>query len=471
MWLLTERATRPGRRFVLRPMWRIPTWLAVTWWTARIMLALARLALRHWRALLTLTALAIASTNLNRTTATVGLATLAIGLVIWRLAHRASFHRCLWWPVLGWWRRLRYRRIWPDAVTTAGLAVWSTHRGVIIPALTSVRTTGTVDRLTVTMVTGQLADDYAAVGARLAEALSAHSFRITRGHRYGQVAITLMRTDPLTAVLGPMAIPAVPDFTALPIGIAEDGRSYRLRLAGTQVLVAGATGAGKSSVVWSILRALAGGIASGLVQVWAVDPKGGMELAAGANLFTRFAYTDPAGIADLLDQALTLARTRAARLRGTTRLLSPSLADPLVVVLVDELAALTAYLTDRTTRERIKTSLGLLLTQGRAVGVHVIAALQDARKEVLPFRNLFPTRIGLRVAEASEVDLVLGDGARDRGALCDRIPHTQPGIGYVVLDGDPTPARVRFSYLTDTDISQLARQYHRPEVEQSRRPA
>ncbi|MFD2768608.1 hypothetical protein ACFSX1_31285, partial [Micromonospora eburnea] len=62
-----------------------------------------------------------------------------------------------------------------------------------------------------------------------------------------------------------------------------------------------------------------------------------------------------------------------------------------------ELAALTAYITDRKVRDRIKESLGLLLSQGRAVGVHVVAALQDPRKDVLPFRDLFPTRIGLRL--------------------------------------------------------------------------
>ena len=78
--------------------------------------------------------------------------------------------------------------------------------------------------------------------------------------------------------------------------------------------------------------------------------------------------------------------------------------------------------------------------------MHVVAAIQDPSKEVLPFRDLFPARIGLRLAEAAQVDLVLGDGMRDRGALYDRIPQSLPGVGYVVIDGGPTPIRVRFSY-------------------------
>jgi S-DNA-T family DNA segregation ATPase FtsK/SpoIIIE len=83
---------------------------------------------------------------------------------------------------------------------------------------------------------------------------------------------------------------------------------------------------------------------------------------------------------------------------------------------------------------------------------------------VLPFRDLFPTRIGLRLAEASQVDLVLGEGMRDRGALCDRIPQSLPGVGFVVIDGNPTPMRVRFSYLTDDEIRATAHTYGRLRV-------
>lgn len=42
--------------------------------------------------------------------------------------------------------------------------------------------------------------------------------------------------------------------------------------------------------------------------------------------------------------------------------------------------------------------------------------------------------------------MVLGDGARDRGARCDEIstnPSQGAGIGYVRLEADPDPVRVR----------------------------
>src|SRR5690606_29431995 len=94
-----------------------------------------------------------------------------------------------------------------------------------------------------------------------------------------------------------------------------------------------------------------------------------------------------------------------------------------------------------------------------AVGVLVVAALQDPRKEVLPARDLFPTRIALRMTDGDQVDLVLGDGARNRGARCDRIPESLPGVAYVALDGVAEPVRVRFSYLTDDDITELCEHY------------
>src|SRR5262249_47271746 len=126
------------------------------------------------------------------------------------------------------------------------------------------------------------------------------------------------------------------------------------RLLGTHWLIAGATGAGKGSVLWALIRALAGGIRRGLVQLWVIDPKGGMELAFGEKLFTHFVYGTPgahdgqvvplravgsrrrrsedeperrhplADIVDLLERAVAEMYRRQAQLRGVSRLLTPS---------------------------------------------------------------------------------------------------------------------------------------------------
>ena len=144
-----------------------------------------------------------------------------------------------------------------------------------------------------------------------------------------------------------------------------------------------------------------------------------------------------------------------------TRQHTPTEAEPLILIVIDELANLTAYLTDRQLKDRIKAALSVLLSQGRAVGVHVAGRLQDPRKEVLPFRDLFPTRIALRLSEDAEVDLVLGDGMRDRGALCDRIPKTCPASA----TSSSTATRPRCGSgsptWTDDDIRDLAHTYGR----------
>ena len=51
--------------------------------------------------------------------------------------------------------------------------------------------------------------------------------------------------------------------------------------------------------------------------------------------------------------------------------------------------------------------------------------------------------------------MVLGDGARDRGAACELIspdPATGAGVAFVRLESDPDPVRVRAGWVTDADI-------------------
>jgi hypothetical protein len=62
------------------------------------------------------------------------------------------------------------------------------------------------------------------------------------------------------------------------------------------------------------------------------------------------------------------------------------------VILVDEVAFLTAYQPDRKLREKIMNALATLTTQGRAVGYCMVAALQNPRKEVLSIRTCSRTR-------------------------------------------------------------------------------
>jgi S-DNA-T family DNA segregation ATPase FtsK/SpoIIIE len=272
------------------------------------------------------------------------------------------------------------------------------------------------------------------------------------------VQLLVGRLDPLARVVPALRVAPVVDLGAVPIGRREDGTDWTVRLRGSHTLVAGATGAGKGSVIWSLIRGLGPGVRDGLVRLWVLDPKGGMELAAGAPLFERFAYDRPADIADVLEEAAEVMDARAARLRGVTRLHEPSVNEPLIVVVVDELASLTAY-AGREDRARINTALPHLISKGRAVGVVIVGALQDPRKETIPFRDLIPTRIGLAMVEPDQTDLILGKGARARGADCSRIPLSTPGIGWVWCEDEAQLSRVRAAYITDDDIAAMVAAY------------
>ena len=130
----------------------------------------------------------------------------------------------------------------------------------------------------------------------------------------------------------------------------------------------------------------------GLVRVLAADPKL-MELAFGRAIFDRYGTyaADPEAIADMLEAAVADMQGRAARFAGMRRDHTPTVDEPFVVVLVDEVAFLTAYQRDRKLRERIMAALATLTTQGRAVGYCVVAALQDPRKDVLRSGTCSPT--------------------------------------------------------------------------------
>lgn len=381
-------------------------------------------------------------------------------LVGWRLTGPRSFHRLVSGRVWKRWRRWSvYRRPWAETCALHGLAA-PLNDDVLVPRLRRARVGYVVDQLTVRMLPGQTVTDWQTQGEALAHSFGALAVRV-RLVKPGWIAIEVQHTDTLAT---PIPVPPVlpedrVDLMALPIGETESGQPWTLRILGRHVLIAGATGAGKGSVVWSTLTALAPSIKSGVVQVWVIDPKGGMEFGPGQALFTRFAYDTGEATLQLLRDAAWIMTTRAAALRGVTRQHTPTVAEPLVVVVIDEIASLTAYLSDRKARTEVEQLLGLLLSQGRAVGVSVLACVQDPAKDVLALRQLFPTRIALRLTEATQVAMVLGQSARERGALCELIPDTLPGVGYVAEDGSSQITRARAFHVTDTDIDYLVRNH------------
>lgn len=186
--------------------------------------------------------------------------------------------------------------------------------------------------------------------------------------------------------------------------------------------------------------------------MFALDPKR-MELVALAD------GPDPLGVvvkdADLmaafLEAQVRDLDTRCEQLEGHTRTHTPTIRQPHRLIVVDELASITA-LADKRDRERIEAALGHLESRGRAAGFSVVVTTVEPTKEVVRWRALHAVRVGFRMEETSHTDMVLGEGTRDRGAVCDHINPDTPGVAYLRVDGKRDPVRFRTVEITDADL-------------------
>jgi len=436
------------------PVYHTPGWVITMVQLGRLVCAILGFLLRHPVADLVAAVLVVAWLNLGWPGPVLLAAVVLAVLVLWRWRWPRSFSRFIARPALGKWRRWNYQRHWAAVMTIGRLA--PVYRGrLLLPVLGKVSSTRYTDRVQVRLVSGQSAADFAARSENLAHGFAAVTCRV-RTARPGAIVLELVRRDALAAIIPALPPPHHVDLKALPVGRREDGSPWLVRVHGTHVLLAGSTGAGKASLLWSLIRAMLPAIRTGLVRVLAADPKV-MELAFGREIFDRHgAYAcDPLAIVVMLEDAVRDMQARAGVLAGKQRDHAPTIGHPFVVVLLDEVAFLTAYLPDKAIRERVKAALATLTTQGRAVGYCVVAALQDPRKEVMSIRNLFPDRIAMRLDEPEQVDMVLGDGARDRGGTADLIssnPATGAGVAFVRIESDPDPVRVRAAWVGDEDI-------------------
>jgi DNA segregation ATPase FtsK/SpoIIIE, S-DNA-T family len=454
-----EAASEPSSSPVTAAVWRSPV-LVLPWWLHLIIWPLRllwRATTRHPVAVVAAFSAFLACQLAGWPGSVILAAVLTAAAVTWRAAWPASWAR----HVLGPWRRLRYRRAWATVMSVSGLAV--PYRGqLLLPRLGPVASTGYIDRVHVGLVPGQSATAFADRADNLAHGFGATACRI-RTASPGSVVVELLRRDALAAVVAALPIPQRADLRAVPAGRREDGMLWTIRLHGSHVLLAGSTGAGKASLLWGIIRGILPALADGTARILGADPKL-MELAYGRALFDRYGRyeSEPEAIVGMLEEAVADMQVRAAKLAGRQRDHRPTIGHPFTVVLVDEVAFLTAYQPDKKLRDRALAAIATLTTQGRAVGYCVVAALQDPRKDVLTIRNLFPDRIAMRLDEPEQVDMVLGDGSRDRGAAADLISTdaaTGAGVAYVRVDPDPDPVRVRAAWITDDDITAMCAQH------------
>ncbi|GAB3920218.1 hypothetical cell division FtsK/SpoIIIE protein [Microlunatus endophyticus] len=384
---------------------------------------------------------------------------------VWVGSGPVSFERWMAGP----WRRYRWRRLitrrWEAICRDARLA----ERRMIIrrnlhgdrltveswryPRLQRVQASGHAVELGIRARSGQTVAELEAGVERIASILDAVTVR-SWPVSWSMIMVELIMADVLTIPV----VAAMPDrqlVDRVRLGRCQSGRDWWLPITGRHTLCVGCSGSGKGSILWGICGGLAPAVHADTVRLWGVDLKAGVELAMGRSLFSAFART-PDEARQLLAGLAGILRERGELMAGTVRQHQPRPGDPLHVLVIDELAALTAY-APADARRDVERLLALILTQGRALGVVVVAFVQDPRKEVVGMRGLFTQTIALRLRSPEETIMVLGDGMAARGPA-HRISPTGPGTGWLVEDTGQVD-RVRADYWPDPLIRQVAHHY------------
>ena len=243
-------------------------------------------------------------------------ASVIVTVVAWRVLGRSSFNRLCAPRLATTWRTPWYRLKWPRVARRHRLVAFDHSGGhdSELPRLRRVKVerSGT-ERLLLRLPSGLTPDDVAKASDGIAHAFRCLDARVVP-KKPGWILLDLHRHDSLAAIVPTISPPSECQLERVPVGRREDGTTWSLRLSGTHVLIAGATGSGKGSILWSLLNAMAPDIEAGRVAMWVMDPKGGMELRPGLPLFARFEDGAPDSMCDLLEELVQLKDERAREL-------------------------------------------------------------------------------------------------------------------------------------------------------------
>jgi DNA segregation ATPase FtsK/SpoIIIE, S-DNA-T family len=452
------------------------------WWLLKALVWLLTQVVTRWRTSLTVLTLAAWWHWWGLLSLVLTLTVTTLALALWRWIDVWSFDTWVGRWLRAWWQRWTiYAPKLPGWLHACGLSVTDVTTPVLVtvtlvgrnrtrrdqhqptsrvPKVLGVRSGASWDEVRVRLVPGQKPEDFDVATRALACARGVARCQV-RELTANVVSIDFQRRNLLT---GAVACPDLStmvtlggeavDLRRLWAGRTEYGQDWHVPLTGSasHTLIAGATGAGKNSVMWCPLVSIAPAIRDGLVRVSGIDPKG-MELAYGRGIFHRYAVTGGEALT-VLDELLNEMQARKADFAGRVRTVPISREHPLELLEFDEIGALTKY-TDRKTRDAITERVALLTTQGRALGFTVRGYVQEPTKDTVPVRDLFPRRICLRVTAKSHVGMVLGDQAYERGAWANRIGEGEAGVGYVFGEGIREPLRIRAGWVPDETIKQL----------------
>jgi S-DNA-T family DNA segregation ATPase FtsK/SpoIIIE len=193
-------------------------------------------------------------------------------------------------------------------------------------------------------------------------------------------------------------VPNIPPVTAC-LGLTDDGRPLLLRLPSpdvAHVLIAGATGSGKTELMRSLVVSLARRNRQSKLQFALIDPKsrGFLPLGGLPHLVADIA-SDPATALNLLERLLVEMERRDRE----------NVSSPRIIIVIDELLDLLA-----TGGKPVELALTRLAQRGREAGLHLVAGAQKPAATVLGamLKANFPVRLVGRVGSAEDARVAAG---------------------------------------------------------------
>ncbi|WP_050761729.1 DNA translocase FtsK [Beutenbergia cavernae] len=325
-----------------------------------------------------------------------------------------------------------------------------------------------------TLSPGTRVDELDRLTRTLALALGVEDVRVTRAA--GILALEVPRADRQAVTLSDVPIPDASPPLVWPVGLDTLGTPVFGNLArAPHVLIAGTTGAGKSTAVHALLSTLTARNGPGSLRLALVDVKR-VELAAyrDAPHLAGPIATDVEQATDLLAWALEELERRYTTLEavGARSVDDLGATVPRLVVVIDELADL--MLTGRKTTEPLIVRLAQL---GRAAGVHLVLATQRPSADILSglIRANVPTRLTLTVQSHTDSGIALGlSGAETLAGAGDalwlpagvrrpvrvQVPHA---VGPTTLPerADPAPMPAEVAAIVDGPPERLCLLCHR----------
>lgn len=243
-------------------------------------------------------------------------------------------------------------------------------------------------------------------------------------------------------------------FDPIFLGIDEFGAPVYLPMIYRNILIGGEPGAGKSSLLNTIVGHAA---LCPDVRLCLLD---GKQVELGLWMDCADVFVGP----DIDHANRTLKRVQTVMDNRYTYLLSrkrrkigPNDLFGQILVACDEIAYFSATVDDKTKRELFAALLRDIVSRGRAVGIIVAAATQRPSSDIIPtsLRDLFAWRFAGRCTTDVSSDIVLGHGWAARGFSSNTIATTNQGAGLLIAEGG-IPSLVKAAYMSDADIIRVA---------------